>query len=183
MYETRGHSCLPCDRDFGRLALLKKKQDTVYTAEEWIEIFRSDTSENTTYVDVSQNMLNDYKTYFSKIKDPKPVNLNEKTTKWTVTKYKIIEYSGTIVTTTTTASNVLTKVFGFKKTELPKSGPSDAYTQELPLKVPKARDIKKYIDSIPVQFKKQYEELINKYGNLPSENLESGSELWDTDSD
>lgn len=87
VYPTRGHSYLPCDRDFARLALLKKKQDTIYTAEQWFDVLRSDGPMNASWIEVSQEMIMDYKKHLSQMKDPKPIPIGrcDKKIKWAVT--------------------------------------------------------------------------------------------------
>lgn len=89
VYQTKGHSYIACDRDFAQIELLKRKQDVIYTAEDWISIIK-DPSKNIKVCDVQQPMIKDYKMAFSKMNEP--ITGAKKQEKWKVTIYKIIEY-------------------------------------------------------------------------------------------
>jgi hypothetical protein len=75
VFPTKGHSYLPCDRDFARTELRKRKH-TVYTPEQWVNIMKA-SANNISILDVEQSMIKDYKTLFSGFKDPVPLCRNQ----------------------------------------------------------------------------------------------------------
>jgi hypothetical protein len=88
IFLAKGHSYLPFDRDFVLIELRKRKQDTVYTPEQRVNIMK-ESHNNTNIHYVEQSVIKDYKTLFSSFKDPVPLCRNEG--KWKVTTYRIIE--------------------------------------------------------------------------------------------
>jgi hypothetical protein len=84
VFPTKGHSYLPCDRDFALTDLRKRKQGTVYTAEQWVNIMKEGAN-NVRILVVEQSMIKNYKTLLSSLKDPVPLCRNQG--KWKVTTY------------------------------------------------------------------------------------------------
>ena len=58
--KIRGHSFLPCDREFGVIEIMKRKKDTVEVYSEWRKLI----STKFGTVAVTGNMINDYKGHF-----------------------------------------------------------------------------------------------------------------------
>lgn len=180
VYPTKGHSYMACDRDFAQIELSKRKQDVVYTADDWIGIIQSSSKRNNV-VDVEQTMIKDFKTVFSKVKEPLPIA--KKQEKWKVTSYKIIEYRSNVVTASKSSSGLLTETFIMKgKAKFNETNLKRAYTNEIPLKTAKARDIAKYLSSVLPEKQPHFQRLLDQYGKEQVPNAEdSGSEVWDSD--
>ena len=108
----------------------------------------------------------DYKKHFSQIKDPKPISIgcHDKEING-LTSYKIIQQSNNIITASTTASNILSDTFHFKTKILSQKDLLPAYQNEISVKQPKAKDISKYRESIPAEFKAVFQHILNKFGN------------------
>jgi hypothetical protein len=179
VFPTKGHSYLPCDRDFARIGLRKIKQDTVYTPEQWVNIMK-ESANNLSTLDVEQSMIKDYKTLFSSFTDPVPLCRNQG--KWKVTKYKIIEFRNSCLTISISSSGLPTETFKFREKRIPDfRSLKRAYDDEIGLKPAKARDIAKYLPSIDPQHRPYFEHMLQKYGNQGDGNTDSESEAWDSD--
>lgn len=87
------------------------------------------------------------------------------------------------ITASTTASNILSDTFHFKTKVPTQKDLLPAYQKEVPVEQPKAKDISKYIESIPVAFKAVFQRIVNKYGNDEPNNTNNESEVWDTDNE
>lgn len=65
-FPIRGHSFLPCDRDFGVVKRALKKNDTVYTIKQYTELFVSASQQNkfTVYlIEEDNSIIKDFKTW------------------------------------------------------------------------------------------------------------------------
>lgn len=173
---------MPCDRDFTRIEIKKRKQDTVYTPDQWVSIIKESAC-NISVVDVEQSMIKDFKTLFSSLKDPVPLFRNQQ--KWKVTTYKIIQYQNSLLTVSTSSSGLFTETFQFRQKRVPDYRLlKRAYEGEIPIKPAKAKDNGKYVSSIDPKHRQYFEVLIQKYGNQGVnylQNDDSDSEVWDSD--
>ena len=65
-FPVRGHSFLPNDRDFGRTESKKKRQERVYTPEQWHDVIRSARRRNPfTATPVTQDMVKEYSLHYT----------------------------------------------------------------------------------------------------------------------
>ena len=61
IFPLRGHSFLPCDRDFASIELKKRRVETLYVPDQWIKIIESSRVTNPfTVVRVTQDMIIDF---------------------------------------------------------------------------------------------------------------------------
>lgn len=177
-YPTRGHSYLPCDRDFAVISKRLKRADTVYSSDEWIKQIK-DVSCNVTVIDVTQEMIRDFKSmlqpFFKKTCRSVRGKIN-----WSVTKYKVIEYKDNTVMASTLSSALFSDTFRLSRSKPLLNKPARLYSEELRIKPAKAADIRKYIDSIPPNHSARalFERL-----SACDENNESGSDTEDWDSE
>ena len=79
---TRGHSHLPCDRDFGVIERLQRKQDHVELYTGWNHIIK----QRSALIEMNGSLIKTYKTGLSKY-----YRLNPKD--WKITKYKQFCYN------------------------------------------------------------------------------------------
>jgi hypothetical protein len=96
--------------------LKKRKQGTVYTPEQWVNIMQ-ESANNITFVDVEKSMIKDYKTLFFSWKDPVPLFRNQGN--WKVTTYKIIEYHNSCFAVCAPSSGLPTETFQFRQKCVP----------------------------------------------------------------
>lgn len=185
VFPTRGHSYLPCDRDFARVELKKRKQDTVYTPEQWKDVIRR--SANYISVEnVDESMIKDYKNLLSKWKLPVPAAVNKKE-KWRITSYKVFEYSSkTTVRVSSCPTGLDMKTFQYRPQDsITASALKPAYESEIPLKPKKAEDIGKYVMSIHPQYRDYFQNLREKYGNNTRNTADrdesTDSEQWESE--
>ena len=67
-FPTRGHSFLPCDRDFALIEKLALKNDTVYVPDQWISLIRLACPSNPFQcVTVDQQMVYNFRSHFAKL--------------------------------------------------------------------------------------------------------------------
>ena len=67
-FPIRGHSFLPCDRDFALIEKLAVKNDTVYVPAQWISLIQSARPSNPFYcVTVNQQMVYDFRSHNAKL--------------------------------------------------------------------------------------------------------------------
>jgi hypothetical protein len=179
VFPTKDHSYLPCDRDFACIELQKRKQDTLYIPGQWINIMK-ESANNISIVDDEQPTIKDYKTLFSRSKDPVPLSRNQ--VKWRVTTQKITEYRNSCLIVCTSSSGLPTETFQCRQERVPDFvSLKRAYDDETGLKPAKARDIAKYISPTDRQHRPYFEHILQKYGNQGDGNADSQSEAWDSD--
>lgn len=85
-FPTRGHSFMPCDRDFAKLGRLKKKKERAAVPGEWVELF----SERNNVITFPEITFYDFTTHFAPF-FKKAVKSQGDT--FTITKYKRILYT------------------------------------------------------------------------------------------
>ena len=159
-FPVRGHSFLPNDRDFGRTESKKKRQERVYTPEQWHDVIRSARRRNPfTVTPVSQNMVKEYSLHFTphfkkSVRSGKqPLSMQ---------KARVFEYSETH------ASQVWVKYGGedeqWSKFDLEKKGAAPTlpfeprYKKYLPVKPKKVADVQKLVDKyVPMEYRSFYD--------------------------
>ena len=66
VFPIRGHSFLPCDRDFGKIEVKKRRVERVYTLHQWMDIIRSARKKNPySVVEVYQSLIFDFQSHFT----------------------------------------------------------------------------------------------------------------------
>ena len=159
-FPVRGHSFLPNDRDFGRTESKKKRQERVYTPEQWHDVIRSARRRNPfTVTPVSQNMVKEYSLHFTP-HFKKSVRSGKQPQ--SMQKARVFEYSETH------ASQVWVKYGGedeqWSKFDLEKKGAAPTlpfeprYKKYLPVKPKKVADVQKLVDKyVPMEYRSFYD--------------------------
>lgn len=148
-FPTRGHSFMPCDRDFAKLGKLKKRTEKAAVPGDWVTLF----SESNNVIKFPEISFFDYAKHFAP-SFKKTVKSQNDT--FTVTKYKRFLYNkekNTVSVSLTSCSNVwlsfnlLKKGFSFTDPSLKKPDmPEDRLyptSFSVPIKSEKLKDIKK----------------------------------------
>lgn len=87
----RGHSFLPCDRDFGIIEKKRRNKEVLYLPEEWYNFVSSCSRKfQVVRVQVVQDIIYDFKTYLT---PHFKTNIVTKKKKYEISKYKIFEYN------------------------------------------------------------------------------------------
>ncbi|XP_072400529.1 uncharacterized protein [Diabrotica undecimpunctata] len=137
-YPEPGHSFLPCDRSFALVEKEKRKKERVYLPEEWSRMI-ANTSKKFIVKTVKQDMILNYK----EVLEPffKKSNIkNSFGAKFTISKYKVIEFSDThreTVTCSESANGFVTEDFVLLKKSCVPIFPqvhNKVYNAPLPLK-------------------------------------------------
>ena len=161
-FPVTGHSFLPNDRDFGRTELNKRKNERVYSPEQWLAIIKGARQRKPFQpVLVDQSIFLPFSSHFSsifkKIVKSKKKSLN-------IQKARILDYSVNHVSEvwvkyTGSETEEWSKFSLLKKSASPSLPLSNEkkYNGLLPLKASKAADIEKIVDRyVPTQFRAFY---------------------------
>lgn len=148
-FPTRGHSFMPCDRDFAKLGRLKKNKEKAAVPADWIELF----SEKNNVITFPEIHFFDYTSYLATFFKKSVKSQGEP---FAITKYKRILYQkgkNTVSVSMTSNSNVwfpyslLKREYSFTDQSLVKPDlPQDrlyATLFSVPIKAEKIKDIKK----------------------------------------
>lgn len=159
-FPVRGHSFLPNDRDFGRTETKKRRNERIYTPEQWYEVIKSARRRKPfTVTPVSQGIVKDYVTHLAPF-FKKSVRSGKQPLG--IQKARVLEYADTH------PSQVWVKYGGedeqWVKFELEKKGaaptlPSEPkYTNPLPVKPTKVADVRKLVNKyVPTQYRSFYD--------------------------
>lgn len=179
VFPTRGHSYMACDRDFGKIELKKRKQDVVYTPDQWVDII-SLAHSNSQVVRCTRDMFRSFTCHLS----PK-FRTNgcseDKSVKWKVSTYKSFLFQkGKPVVVSSTSSGFLVHRFKLEKPGVDFSlrCVPQAYQLPIQLKPAKLTDLQKVLDVIPAPHRKHFDDVIAQQLNHdPAGDEESGSDI------
>lgn len=162
IFPVRGHSFLPCDRDFASIELKKRKVETLYIPDQWYDIILSSrTSNKFEVVRQSQKLIFNFQSHLSNFfkKNPKD---GKDTLK--LRDARVFEYSDPSHVKVKYSMSSLESPRKFamdKSNDIVPSLPSDPmYTTRLPIAPAKLKDLqnlsKKYM---PEQYKSFYDNI------------------------
>ena len=148
----RGHSFLPCDREFGVIERMKRKKDTVEVYSEWREMIATKFAT----VEVTGNMIKDYKGHFeSQFK----ASITKNKEKFKVSLYKRFRFSSAhklTVHVSMNMSGIVEMAFPLLKPNTQPTFPTVAfYTEMIAIKKAKLDDVKglfKYLGQPAIDF-------------------------------
>lgn len=148
-YPTRGHSFLPCDRDFALIEKLKRTRDTVYTFEEWVEIVETARpSRPFVVVKVTPNLIKDYQSHLSGFFKKSVTNRSKE--RLMLSKVKCLSYNdqhSTEVLAYETAQSLIPQRFIIEKPNADITFPTTPmYNGFVSIKAAKQKDIKTIVD-------------------------------------
>ncbi|RZF36716.1 hypothetical protein LSTR_LSTR005029 [Laodelphax striatellus] len=173
-YPIRGHSFLPCDRDFGLVKKSLNKYDRVYSLHEITEIIvKSSTKQNFIVKEISGNEILDFKAWWPRFykkntlsveTSNKNVPRNQKA-QFSVANFHSFEYnslkSGEIIAKRYINSEPNTFRLGLTGSKCSEIAPNIAYpTGKVPLKTAKLNDLKKMMNYIEHTHKQFYDEIL-----------------------
>lgn len=186
-FPTRGHSFLPCDRDFGLIEKVKRQRETVFTVDEWIDVIVSARpSHPFTVIKLDPGNILDYQSHF--VKYFKQSVTNKEKERLMLSKVKCLKYS--------TSDPLQVQVFensqmnGEMRFVIEKSNMSvrmplvPAYNKPVPIKPAKLKDLKTIVEKfVPVQFRAFYEQRYNNNEPLLEDSDSADSEADSLSSD
>lgn len=198
-FPVRGHSFLPCDRDFGIISKALKRQDRIFTVHEITEIILQSSSrfsKFTVHEITSPEIILDFKKW-QNILYKKSCISQESKGKKTQTKDKMYFQISTLfmfqydsnrkgyVKAYPTINGVVYHTFFLSKaTAAVLCPPSDqAYQHKIPMKTAKVQDIKKLKDYIPEEHKEFFNDICNWPTVDTSADNDSDFELEETNDD
>lgn len=171
-YPIRGHSYLPCDRDFGLIKRNLKRHDRVYTLHEITEIIIHSSSKKFTVKEITVNDIWDFKSWWpkyykkttmSKESCPKSVPRSDKVS-FNIASFHFFEYSSKNKGSILTSQHIGGEQHTFQLL-LPGNRthdvPNVAYTGKVPLKTSKIEDIRKVIKYIDDRHKDFYDDILS----------------------
>lgn len=158
-FPIRGHSFLPCDRDFGTLKRLVRKHDRIYIPEEYEEmILKCRTKKPFNFKNINHKDIIDYKTWWPQFykKSSKSLTSDES---FTISKYFEFIYNSELpghVITRNFIDGAFNHTFNLLKPSIHLSLPDkQAYSKVIPLNIKKINDLKnilRYITGEDLEF-------------------------------
>ncbi|CAG9782306.1 unnamed protein product [Diatraea saccharalis] len=187
-FPTRGHSFLPCDRDFGLVKRKIKRYDRVYTPEEYENIIvASSYFSKISVFKVTTQMVIDFKTWWTRLYKKNCISIQslgkkvpkDKKVNFNVSLFQQFYYDSSnpgVVQTREYIDGFLKFDFklaiGRENVLLPTA---QAYGDKVPINIKKIEDIKKVMKHISTEFSTFYNDIIN-WPAKSSETLEEDVE-------
>lgn len=141
-YPEPGHSFLPCDRSFGLIEKEKRKRERIVLPEEWVALVKN-TCRKFEIVPVTQETILNFSDHFNKLF--KKSVINNRKQKFSISSYRVIEYSEKGVECSSSASVSYKDEFTLQKPGVTPTLPcpeSRLYSGPLPLKQAKYLQVK-----------------------------------------
>lgn len=161
-YPIRGHSFLPCDRNFSVVKRAVKRLDRIYSPQEYEEIVKG-AKKRQPHFQVkrieNEDILN-FKDWWPKhfkktCKDIEKHNVN-----FNLSKYRYLQYNGQFagyIKVSAFIGGMIFETFKLKKGASIVVMPTDkAYNSKIPINSKKIEDIRKVLHYIPDEFKEFY---------------------------
>lgn len=188
-FPIRGHSFLPCDRDFGLAKRKIKRFDRIYLPKQYEDIIVSSAYDGKMSVlQVNTEMVKDFKTWWRRFykknclaiqslgkKVPKNLKVN-----FNVSLFHEFHYDCSNPGSVQTSEYIdgLVKydfkmAFGRENVLLPTE---KAYRDKVPINTKKIEDIKKVVKHIPSEFRSFYNEIVTDWPTKTTETIEEDAE-------
>ena len=166
-FPLRGHSFLPCDRDFAKTETKKRKVERVYVPDHWYEVIHSAKKKKPfTVVPVSQSMVFDYQTHLSSFLKK---TVTHKGDKMKIREGMVFEYSSDhkeeVWIRYSLSPEAEWHKFPLEKKKVREiSFPTEpVYTEPLQICSPKVDDLKKIVYKfVPREFRNLYDTIISE---------------------
>lgn len=178
-FPIRGHSFLPCDRDFGSAKRIIRRCHRVYIPEEYEAMIKSSRKKVPfTITVVSHKDVVNFKNWWPQFfKKTCKVVINKTTENFTISKYMQFVYDSSLpgyVKCCDFIDGAISYTFKLLKQNLRPNIPSDnAYLEPLPINAKKIKDVKqvmKYIEGEQLEF---YYHIIS----WPTTNMDDGNDV------
>lgn len=180
-FPERGHSFLPCDRNFAQIEKQKRHITYLYLPEEWYTLTQK-VSKNFEIIRVTQDMIKDYRTY---LKQFFKKTLRNTYGLFTITKYKSFKYiSSNIMVSRTHTLKSVTESFQWLKSNMPIEvlwNPVALYDKALPLNPLKLKNIQELESYVPSSSIAWYHNLSPNTAAADDESLSEDSNAPDSD--
>lgn len=184
-FPVRGHSFLPCDRDFGLIKRIVRRRDRIFTPMEYISIIANAKKTRPYFVVklVQTEDILDYKSWWPKYfkkscteTTTRKRGAGENRQKFSISTYKHFIFKSSTpgyVIANDFIDGFVTSTYNLAKTANKPQLPTDrAYTQKVPIKTKKIEDIAKIVKYIPDEHQPFY----TQFENWPTTALEYDSE-------
>ena len=176
IFPFRGHSFLPCDRDFGLIKRKVKKSDRVYSVDDYTTMMKEARRDNPfTIVNVSYEDVLNFKNWWPKYYKISTSSADKR--KWSISTYKMMIFSnkspGTVIAYELIDGLVETSFFLLKtkKTKV-QHGMKSVYGQDgVAINVKKLKDIEKLLQYIPEEHLGFYSDII-AWKSIDKDNLD-----------
>lgn len=169
---------MPCDRDFALIEKIKRKRETVYDFDQWIDIVKASRPSNPfVVVKVNQNIFKDFKGHLGPMFKKSFVSRSKN--KLMLSKIKSIEYSKThpneVRCFQTSTPGGIGDDFVIEKANVTLSLPiQPMYNNIIAVKPAKKRDIVNIVSKyVPVEFKAFYDSKLNVTESNQPHNVET----------
>lgn len=171
-FPIRGHSFLPCDRDFGLIKRQLKKHDRLYVPEEYVSLMKqSSKSEKFQVKKVETDDIKNFNDWWQKFYKKKTTSLEtmgrginrQNKQDFTISNFMQFEYDaakpGTVVASPY-IDGLVKHTFRLRKVSVDNISPHKAYKEKNPINIKKIGDIKNVQQYIPEEFKHFYDEIL-----------------------
>lgn len=188
-FPTRGHSFLPCDRDFGLSKRKIKRFDRIYLPTEYEDIIvKSAYDGKISVFEVNTEMVTDFKSWWRRFYKKNCLALQsmgkkvpkEKKMHFNMSFFNEFHYDCSNPGTVQTSEYIdgLVKydfklAFGRENTSLPTH---PAYSGKVPINIKKIEDIRKVMKHIPSNYQNFYNEIVTEWPTKTSETIEEDVE-------
>lgn len=146
----RGHSFLPCDRDFGSLERVIRKYDRIYLPEDYENMILSCRKlKPFTITKISYKDIIDYKNWWPNHYKKTCQSSDQIKAKFTITNYRQFTYDSSTTGYVITSDYIVGLISNNTKLIKPKAAPTlpttPAYSKILPINIKKIDNLKKMI--------------------------------------
>lgn len=183
-FPVRGHSFLPCDRNFATVKRAIRKFDRVYTPAQYNEIIENAKTKNPKFEVESLDHTDfiDFKTWWPPLfkKTTKSIGSRED---FSISKCKQFTYSNTkpgYVDAYPYIDSLLSQSFKLSKVREVRLPTTPAYDQVVPIKAKKVLDIRKIVHYIPEEHRGFYQQVLGWDQSMP---LDPGADDNHSESD
>lgn len=184
-FPVRGHSYLPCDRDFSQLKRQLKKHDRIYVPEEYILLLKRASEKNKFEIkEVSTDSVKNFKEWWPKFYKKQVVSVESSGSKvpraqkqdFKISTFMQLTYDATspgTVVANTFIDGLMSHTFQLKKTNNVEISPGKSYNNKIPINIKKMQDIRKVMQYIPEEFHYFYSEILDwPTTNAETDNLQ-----------
>ena len=175
-FPERGHSYLPCDRNFAVVEKQKRNVSYLYLPEEWYSL-TAKCSKNFEVVRVNQDMVRDFRSFLTNFATKVVKNKNGH---FSVTKYKSFKYSGNQITVSVTHNlESFSETFVAIRKNIPypfQWTPDRLYNEPILINPLKLKNIKELSEYVPLRYQGWYESLQSHNENAAQEETEDSDD-------
>lgn len=177
-YPIRGHSFLPCDRNFSVIKRAVRRLDRIYSPGQYQDIIRSAKKRFPPFEvkRVQRDSILDFKGWWPQYFKKTSKDINKTGRTFNLSKYRHLKFTegeAGFVMTSSYIGGLLYDVFKLNKTSCVVLPTVKAYNARIPINSKKLQDIKKIVHYVPEEYQQFYDDLIQ--GPTTNDSEDDGS--------